>query len=247
MVRPIKNNADWFSHQNNMRNDKKIKALRTKYGNEGYAIYCMLLETLAEADCIILKLNDIEFEMLSGDFNIESSLLKNIINYCVKIDLFQKRKDFLLCKQLDQRLKKIFDKRKDSISSLRSKKHSLGNKNKVNSPETIVKGTQSTQSKVKKRKEKKKTVFSFDSFWNLYDKKTTKKQALEKWKTISEKDRKAIKEFIPQYIKYKPDKTYRKDPIRFLRDRVWEDNINDYRPKDFHEPPTSTKYILEDE
>lgn len=47
MARPIKNNADYFSHDIGMRNDMKIKALRRKYGLVGYASYVMLIEIIA--------------------------------------------------------------------------------------------------------------------------------------------------------------------------------------------------------
>jgi hypothetical protein len=33
-----------------MRNDMKIKALRRKYGMDGYGLYCMLLEIIAGSD-----------------------------------------------------------------------------------------------------------------------------------------------------------------------------------------------------
>ncbi|MBL4705443.1 MAG: DUF4373 domain-containing protein [Flavobacteriales bacterium] len=45
MARPLKNNADYFSHDNNMRNDKKILAVRRKYGSDGYSVWCMILES----------------------------------------------------------------------------------------------------------------------------------------------------------------------------------------------------------
>jgi hypothetical protein len=34
MARPLKNNADYFPHDNDMRNDEKILALRRKFGLE---------------------------------------------------------------------------------------------------------------------------------------------------------------------------------------------------------------------
>jgi len=59
----------------------------------------------------------------------------------------------------------------------------------------------------------------------LYDKKTTKKQAIDYWfKNIIKDDIPKIMEHTKQYIKDR-DKVYRKDPIRYLRDRVFEDEI----------------------
>ena len=65
----------------------------------------------------------------------------------------------------------------------------------------------------------------FGEWYNLYDKKTTKKQAINYWyKNITKEDIPKIMEHTRQYIKDR-EKVYRKDPIRYLRDRVFEDEI----------------------
>jgi len=65
----------------------------------------------------------------------------------------------------------------------------------------------------------------FGEWYNLYDKKTTKRQAINYWyKNITKEDIPKIMEHTRQYIKDR-DKVYRKDPIRYLRDRVFEDEI----------------------
>jgi len=46
MARPIKLNADYFSHDAGMRNHRKIKSVRQKFGINGYGIWCMLIEYL---------------------------------------------------------------------------------------------------------------------------------------------------------------------------------------------------------
>lgn len=145
MGRPSKNNVPYFSHDNNMRNDLKIKALRMKYGLEGYAVYNMLLECLCEADLIRIDIaNPINLELMAGDFSIQKELLEEIIKYCIGIDLFQQEDSYLLCRQLESRLKPVFDKRKVDLMVLRS--------SKCTSP--AVSAPESTQSKVKYSKEK---------------------------------------------------------------------------------------------
>jgi len=65
----------------------------------------------------------------------------------------------------------------------------------------------------------------FEKWWNLYDKKTTKKASFTYWsKHITKNDIKKIMEHSAQYVKDR-EKVYRKDPIRYLRDRVFEDEI----------------------
>jgi len=70
-----------------------------------------------------------------------------------------------------------------------------------------------------------KDTKGFGQWYALYDKKTTKKQAIDYWfKNITKDDIPKIMEHTKHYIKDR-DKVYRKDPIRYLRDRVFEDEI----------------------
>lgn len=70
-----------------------------------------------------------------------------------------------------------------------------------------------------------KDTKGFEKFWNLYNKKTTKKQSLAYWiKHITKEDVVKIMQHVKHYIKDR-DKVYRKDPIRYLRDRTFDDEI----------------------
>ena len=70
-----------------------------------------------------------------------------------------------------------------------------------------------------------KDTKGFGQWYALYDKKTTKKQAIDYWfKNITKNDIPKIMEHTRHYVKDR-DKVYRKDPIRYLRDRVFEDEI----------------------
>ena len=63
----------------------------------------------------------------------------------------------------------------------------------------------------------------FTDFWDLYDIKVDKKTSERLYAKLSLKDRKAIFEFVPKYIACNPDKRFRQQPTRFLRNRTWED------------------------
>jgi len=154
MARPKKLNLDYFSHDREMRNNRKIKALRSKFGLEGYAIFNMLIETLAEKDLLQINYNPKELELLAGDFNIPSEKLAEIIEYLIYLELLKLDKNHLFCPSLDKRSKVVFDKRMEFLEDLRQK-------NRVSAPETGVSVIKSTQSKVKyskvnKIKEKEK-------------------------------------------------------------------------------------------
>ena len=70
-----------------------------------------------------------------------------------------------------------------------------------------------------------KDVKGFGEWYNLYDKKSTKKQALNYWcKYIKPNMINDIMSHTRLYIK-NTDKKYRLDPIRYLRNNKWEDEI----------------------
>lgn len=113
MARPLKNNADWFSHDADMRNDPRIKALRRKFGMDGYGTYNMLIEYLTDAQFFRFKHDSLTIELISGDFDVEPSKLVEILKYCYTLDLLQMESetDFVRCKTLDNRLEGLLSKR----------------------------------------------------------------------------------------------------------------------------------------
>jgi len=67
--------------------------------------------------------------------------------------------------------------------------------------------------------------FSFDKFWDLYDKKVGKDKAITLYANLSRKDKEAIFKHVPLYKMANPDKKYRKDPQTYLRNHSWNDEI----------------------
>jgi hypothetical protein len=112
MARPRKNNADYFSHDNNMRNNRKVKALRNKFGLEGYATFNMFLEVLTESDGFKLKLSkDLDWELLAADFGIDTNTLREIIKYCENIELINNNSDIYFSNNLIERFSPLLEKR----------------------------------------------------------------------------------------------------------------------------------------
>lgn len=89
MARPTKNNAEYFSHDADMRNDVKVKALRRNFSHKGYAVWCFILETLTDTDFFELDFDEVNKELLAADFDITVDELDEIVNYCLKINLLQ--------------------------------------------------------------------------------------------------------------------------------------------------------------
>ena len=93
MARPTKNNAEYFTHDADMRNDVKVKALRRKFSHTGYAVWCYLLESLTDTDFFELDFNPINVELLAADYDVSPEELTDIVEYCCRISLLQRSDD----------------------------------------------------------------------------------------------------------------------------------------------------------
>lgn len=110
--RPQRNNADWFSHDKDMRNDKKILAVRRKFGLVGYGVFNMVLETLTDCDFYRYEWDEMGIELMASDFGIEPENLSEIINYMVKkLKLFTLEDGFLTSQRFRERMEPLENRR----------------------------------------------------------------------------------------------------------------------------------------
>lgn len=178
MARPRKNNAEYFSHDVTMRNNKKIKAVRAKFGLIGYAIWNMFLETLTESENFEAEFDELDFELLAGDYGLDLNQLKEILDYFVYVKLLKvsdtetivsdaetKLTKKYWSEELKNRLKGVVDKR-DKAREKADYGHRNYHKPDVSDTETQVSDTETTQSesetpqkKVKEKKVNKKKEY----------------------------------------------------------------------------------------
>ena len=164
MARPIKNNADYFSHDVSMRNDMKIKALRRKYSMVGYAIYVMMLEIIAWSDGFefSIKQDDIiAWEMLAGDMDIDTIELKAIIEYMTTLELLVYDGSKIWSNWLKKRLIQVVEKRSRMQANAMQRWNKSDNNDAIayeNDAIALVSEAETIQSKVKESKEKESKV-----------------------------------------------------------------------------------------
>ncbi len=149
MARPTKQNVDYFSHDCDMRNDIKIKALRRKYKHLGYAIYIITLELLGDTEYFQMKWDDISIELLTPEYDCDVDELKEVMNYCIQLDLFQLTYGYLHCINFTNRLEEtVLSRRKDYCSD----NSPISKLSVVNVDNNEVNVNNNTQSKVKESK-----------------------------------------------------------------------------------------------
>lgn len=66
---------------------------------------------------------------------------------------------------------------------------------------------------------------SFNDFWDKYDKKEDRVKCEKKFQKINQGSREKIMQHLEAYILSTPDKQYRKNPITYLNNQAWENEV----------------------
>ena len=149
----------YFNHSYSLRNQTEILELRAEFGIGGYGLYLMLLETIAESETQSINKNLIRG--LSLNLNCDIELLKNLINFCVKLKLFLVKGDFIFSKHLQEH----FEKRAE-IREKRSKAGAKGGKSKASDKQMLSNSKQSKVNKSKVNKINEINKQTIESFFN---------------------------------------------------------------------------------
>ncbi len=155
MARPRKNNADYFSHDSGMRNNRKIRVLRSKFGADGYTVFCMTLELLTEADNFQIGIDEIELEMIAADFGFTSVELQEIWDESVRLRLFQLDNNVLSCAKLNERLDPLLKERQRQREKSQKRWEKAGKTSEENNSTMVeprINLGETIQSKVKESK-----------------------------------------------------------------------------------------------
>ena len=162
MARPKKNNAEYFTHDADMRNDVKIKALRRKFSHTGYAVWNYLLETLTDSDFFEVEWEEINIELLAADYDVSVSELTEIVEYCVKIGLLQRAGNKLISKAHQQRFSSLLANRErkriseGQNASMPNNGGVMASQNPVKTDETDASGNPKQHSKGEESKGEEK-------------------------------------------------------------------------------------------
>ena len=85
-----------------------------------------------------------------------------------------------------------------------------------------------TRQNKNKSKNKELDIYSensFNQFWDVYDKKKDADKCKKKFKTLTKDEIDIILLHVPEYVKSTPDKQFRKNPITYLNNKCWNDEI----------------------
>ena len=86
MARPRKR-AEWYQHFTDMKNNPCIRALRKRFGNNGYAVLNYLMEDITRTDELVLDFSPKKRLLYAAEYDVTQEELENIVDFCVELDL----------------------------------------------------------------------------------------------------------------------------------------------------------------
>lgn len=119
-----KDRMRFFSHDVDMRNDLKIRGLRRKFQNDGYAVWNYLLEVLTDTEDLCLDIAAMG-ELLSVDFDVTPERLQEIVDYCVTVGLLQREGNIIYSARHRERITGVIEKARE-LSEHRSAAGKIG-------------------------------------------------------------------------------------------------------------------------
>lgn len=111
------NTVEFFPHDKDMRHDPKVNALRIKFPGWGYTVWNMLLEIFSDSRSRCVEWDELNQELLAADFLIEKTLLIDIVNYAVTINLLQIKDGKLMSIRFQERFGALDEKREQKSTA----------------------------------------------------------------------------------------------------------------------------------
>lgn len=96
----------WFKHDSNAHIDAKIKKVKHKYGITGYGLYWYCIELIAgalDSKNITFELEE-DAEIIALEWSLDQLKVQEIMEYMVKIGLFENSNGRISCLKLAKRL-----------------------------------------------------------------------------------------------------------------------------------------------
>ena len=87
MARPHKNTAEWYKHSRDFRNEPRVKAVRKRFRNDGYAVIHYFFEEMIKCEHFEMQYNDLLKKIYSADFDVTEKKLDQIVDYCTDLNL----------------------------------------------------------------------------------------------------------------------------------------------------------------
>lgn len=205
-----------FLHDSSAFDDEKVYELYLNYDFKALGIFYVILEKLAKQE------KPIKEDILKRQLHL-TKRDDVIIDFMVELDLIQRENGEISNQNLMNYIETYVDGRKKSAERMKKNRDNQRVSENV-TPNNQRSYTSNTNTNTKTKSNTKDKLYRFEEFWDSYGKKIGKPKTIEYWKKLSDKDVESIFKVLPSYLKEREPR-FRKDPERFLKHRVWEDQV----------------------
>jgi len=187
--RKDKNTVDYFPHYVN--HGKTLFIIESKFGNDGYAAWFKILETLGNSEHHYIDCrNDTDWEFLNAKIKLMHTSLQDVLDLCAKLGAINQKlwkNRVIFSENFVKNIEDAYNRRSSNCPTLQDIVNIIGIDANINTNNDDT----NTQSKVKESKVKKnKDVDLFVSVIN---------NALKKKCKLTEKLRPKIKKILREY------------------------------------------------
>lgn len=164
MARAKKIGVDYYSHDVGAQKKQTVKALRSRFGNDGYAFWFILLELLGERDGLYMDCSDEPtWIYLCTEVMVNENKVTEMLNFLGRLGAIDKDlwavDKIIWCQNFTDRLADVFKKRGVPKPEKPSLKTVSATEMNISATEMLLSATEMQQSKVKESKEKE-TILS---------------------------------------------------------------------------------------
>ena len=197
MSRPVKEGMDYFPHDVNASNDRKVEALRSIYGNDGYAFYFIMLEQIYQEPDGELDVSDAEtkeeiMQILSNKVSVTLERFKQMFSTAMKWGCFDREtyeeKGIITSNGIRKRMDVVIEKRQRMRDRYHQQREIVSDTETKQKPEVKHVGTtlETPQSKEKKSKEKKSSIYSseFEEWYSSYPRPQAKADSFKNFEKV---------------------------------------------------------------
>lgn len=163
MARPKKIGVDYFSHDVGAQKKQTVKALRARFGNDGYAFWFILLELLGEREGLYMDCSDeATWIYLCTEVMIAENKVAEMLSFLGRLGAIDKDlwavDKIIWCQNFTDRLEDAYKKRDGGLPSKPCSKKVSAEKTGVSAGKTTENVEVMPQIKEKKIKENNSTV-----------------------------------------------------------------------------------------
>jgi hypothetical protein len=230
----------YFKHMSNMRNDIKIKRLISKHGLAGYGLYNLILESIVEGITTENPIPDLHetCDDIALFYNGNAAQINEMAAFMLNQGLLEI--DEITGRILCRKIYKFLEQSQTRSEDIRNLINTYKTRGLLPVSQTVSDSQRPSKTNMKEQEEEQEQEIeqeqnknniliekqqAFEEFWTLYDKKVGKESAKKQWLKINPEIYPIIFAHIELYKKEKPDKTFRKDPERYLKYNCWLDEV----------------------